>query len=299
MFMQCLSSRLSTYDSSSHTFNTFTQGEREGLLGTQAQWSHSYGNTPPSATFVSSSHVLSPLANSVEPIADLISPTKESSNLHQTKPYATAKPVRQFRFLDRSYAIQTPACLVPRLNELFKSVCERYDVAVTNREKIDEALSLFKKVLEVDINAPLLDCFRAWKGHLSNPRFIVTRREPEGDVKVITVSADEVPKSKRKAQKHIRDLLDACYLFLQQKEFLQRHIKSDLAQIDQATCDLQSLAKQARLNPSERRQLPRVIELAKEQFAEFSGVIEMFWSQVYSLMHEINTSVYVLDRSDL
>ena len=275
---------------SSCTFYTFIQGEREGLLGTQAQWSHSYGNTPPSATF-DSSHALSPIAHKAEPTADLISP----ANQQQTMPYTTAKPVRQFSFLDRSYAVQTPACLVPRLNELFKSVCERYDVAVTNREKIDEALSLFKKVVEVDRNAPLLDCFRAWKGHLSNPRFIVTHREPAGDVKIITVSADEVPKSKRKAQKHIRDLLDACYLFLQQREFLQRHIKSDLAQIDQVACDLQSLAKQARLNPSEKRQLPRVVGLAKEQFAEFSGVIDLFWSQVYSLMHEINTSVYVLE----
>lgn len=44
---------------------------------------------------------------------------------------------------------------MPRLNELFKSVCERYEVAVTNREKIDEALTLFKKVLEVDMNASL------------------------------------------------------------------------------------------------------------------------------------------------
>ncbi len=31
-----------------------------------------------------------------------------------------------------------------------------------------------------------------------------------------------------------------------------------------------------------------------EQFATVPRTIDEFWSQVYSLMHEINTSVYVL-----
>ena len=51
-----------------------------------------------------------------------------------------------------SYALALCITLViPRLNELLKSVCERYDIAVTNREKVDEALQLFKKVLEVEL----------------------------------------------------------------------------------------------------------------------------------------------------
>ena len=272
----------------------YIQSEAEGLLYTPAQQRvHDYGNTPTST----SSHPLTPTTQQVEPIPVLPSKKRPDQPPFTSSP---AEPVGQFRFLDRSYTLQTPSCLVPRLNELFKSVCERYEVAVTNREKIDEALTLFKKVLEVDMNASLLDCFKAWKGHLSNPRFTVTRREPEGDVKMVTVSADEVPKSKRKAQKHLRNLLDACYLFSQQREFLQKHIMSDLTQINQQTSNLQTLAKQARLNPSERRQLPRVVELAQEQFAEFPGVIDLFSSQVYSLIHDVNNSVYVLeDTSDL
>ena len=270
----------------------YIQSEEERLLYTQDQQRvHSYGNTPSSTR----SYPLTHPTQQVEPIPNLI-----SSHNQQSTASPPAKPVEQFRFHDRSYTLQTPSCLVPRLNELFKSVCERYEVAVTNREKVDEALTLFKKVLEVDMNASLLECFKAWKGHLSNPRFTVTRREPEGDVKMVTVSADEVPKSKRKAQKHLRNLLDACYLFSQQREFLQKHIMSDLTQIDQQKSNLQTLAKQARLNPSERRQLPRVVELAQKQFAEFPGVIDLFWSQVHSLIHDINTSVYVLeDTSDL
>ena len=216
------------------------------------------------------------------------------------QPYPSAKPLGQFKFLppDRRYAVETPTCLVPKLNELFKSVCERYDIAVTNREKVDECLSLFKRVIEVDQNAPLTECFAAWKHHLTNPVFIINHKEPSGDVKEITVRADEVPRSKRKAQKHVRDMLDACHLFLQQRDFLQNHINSDLAELERLSRELHSLGKGARLSSTEKKSLPKVVRAACQQFGEFPRIIDEFWSQVYSLLHEINTSVYVLGEDE-
>ena len=207
----------------------------------------------------------------------------------------SAKPLGQFKFLERSYAVCTPSCLVPQVNELFKSICDRYDISVTNREKIDEALQLFKQVLEVDEGASLEACFSTWRDVLTNPTFTVICKEGSGDVKEIKVRADNVPKEKRKAQKHIRDLLDACNLFLQQREFLHQRLVNDLEQLERLTDNLQVLGKQANLSIFERKQLPKVVRSAQEQFAKFPEVIEMFWRQVYSLMHDINTAVHVLD----
>lgn len=180
------------------------------------------------------------------------------------------------------------------MNELFKSVCERYDIAVTNREKVDEALTLFKRVIEVDRETPLEECFTAWKGHLTNPRYTVSFKEPSSDVKDIVVRADDIPKSKRKAQKHMRDLLQACHLFLDQREFLQRQVRRDLDEIDSLAGDLQALGKQMNLSPSERKEMPKSVRRAQDLFIQFPIVIDKFWDQIYSLVHEINVSVHVL-----
>ena len=210
---------------------------------------------------------------------------------------STAKPIRQFQFLDRKYGVETPSCLIPVINELFKSVCERYDIAVTNREKVDEALLHFRRVLEVQPSTSSMEeTFRAWRSHLVNPHFNVKFKEPSGDVKEITVRADEVPRSKRKAQKFIRDLLDACDLFLQQREFLQRHIAEDLAELERLSGNLSQLTRDvtSKLSMTEQRQLPRTVRSAQATFARFPRTIDMFWEQVFALMYEINTSVYVL-----
>lgn len=207
----------------------------------------------------------------------------------------SAKPIGQFKFLEKSYAVSTPSCLVPEINELFKSICERYDISVTNREKIDEALQLFKQVLELEDHTPLEECFATWRGALTNPTFTVVCKEGSGDVKEIKVRADSIPKDKRKAQKHIRDLLDACHLFLQQRDFLHQRIVSDLEQLQQMASNLQTLGKQANLSVFERKQLPRIVSSAQKQFAQFPDIMDMFWRQVYSLMHNINTAVHALD----
>ena len=231
------------------------------------------------------------------PHADCTEPA--SSNGHHGSSVSrelpgTAKPLNQFQFLERQYGIETPSCTVPKLNELFKSVCERYDIAVTNREKVDEALTLFKRVLEVDRQLPMSECFAAWRSQLVNPKFTVVTKEPDGDVKQITVRAEEVPRAKRKAQKHIRDLLDACHLYLQQKDFLQRHIRSNLEEIAILARDTPGLCKDVQLSSSERKQLPLIVEKARDQFDQFPGTVDLFWKQVYSLLQEINTAVHVL-----
>ena len=198
-------------------------------------------------------------------------------------------------YLDRKYSVDTPKCDIPQIDEVLKSACERYDIAVTNREKIDEALILFKQVLDLELDTPLEECFSTWKLFLVNPRFIVNCNEATGDVKDIRVRADDIPKDRRKAQKHIRDLLDACQLFLQQREFLQRNIMNDLSQLDHLAKNLQALAEGANLSASQKKQLSKIFSNAQNLVGSFPENIELFWRQVYSLMHDINTSVHVLD----
>ena len=207
----------------------------------------------------------------------------------------SAKPIRQFQYLDRSYKVNVPTCALPQANELFKSICERYDIAVVNREKVDEALTDFKKVLGMDLNASLEECFAAWKDLLVNPIFTITCKEGTGDVKDIRVRAKDIPVPRRKAQKHMGDLLDASHLFLQQREFLQRHIVNDMSQLEQVATNLQMLGNEAKLSSSEKRHLPKIVSSAQQLFAGFPDVLEMFWRQVYSLVQDINTAIHVLD----
>ena len=201
-----------------------------------------------------------------------------------------------FQFLDRNYTVETPSCLLPAVNELFKTISERYDIAVTNREKVDEALQLFKKVIEVDSTLPIADCFTAWRSQLSNPKFTVTRSDTSGDVKQITVRANEVPRLKRKAQKHIRDLLDACHLFLQQRDFLKREIRNSLDELERLSKNVPMLCKEMKsLSSLEKKSMPRVVKQAKDQFSKFPGTIDRFWNQVFALLCEINAAVHILE----
>jgi tetratricopeptide (TPR) repeat protein len=204
----------------------------------------------------------------------------------------------RFQYLDHNYSLETPSCLIPQINELFKSACERYDIAVTNREKVDEALQLFKKVLEVDPSLPVANCFATWKSQLTNPKFTVERYDRSGDVKRISVRAEEVPRLKRKAQKHIRDLLDACHLFLQQKDFLKREIRNSLEELDKLTRNLPALVKSVSLSSSERKNMPQVVKQAREQFVRFPDTLDLFWVQVSGLLQEINTAIHILEEDD-
>ena len=217
------------------------------------------------------------------------------ANGHTNPAHSTTK----FQYLDKNYSFETPSCLIPPVNEFFKSICERYDVAITNREKVDEALQLFKKVLEVDLSLPIADCFSAWKSQLTGPKFAVTRTNGDsGDVRKISVRAEEVPRLKRKAQKHVRDLLDACHLFLQQKEFLKKEIQRNIDQLEQLTRDVPALCKGLNLSSSEKKQMPQVVRRARDQFAQFPDTLDRFWDQVSALLREINESVHVLDDTE-
>lgn len=210
----------------------------------------------------------------------------------------SARPLGQFVFLKKSYSINTPSCLIPRINELFKSICDRYDVAVVNREKVDEALKLFRQVLGVAENTSMEASFAAWKACLTNPKFTISFKPGTGDVKDVRMRATDIPKDKRRALKCIRDMIDACHLFLQQKEFLQRQIGADLVQLDSLSGQLQNLGKDCGLSNSEKKQLPRTYSMAREQFGEFSDILDMFFAQVFSLLNEVNASVHVLEARE-
>jgi len=200
-----------------------------------------------------------------------------------------------FAYLDRKYSVKVPECGIEDIDKVFKSVCERFDIAVINREKIDETLTLFKQILDMELDATLEECFQTWKGFLVNPQFTVNTAEATGDVKDIRVRADDIPKERRKAQKHIRDLLDACHLFLQQREFLVTNILNDIAALEKFTGNLQTVANSAKLNASQKKHLDKEFGAGFGLVTSFPETIEMFWRQTYSLMHELNTSVHVLD----
>ena len=140
----------------------------------------------------------------------------------------------------------------------------------------------------------MVDCFSAWKSQLTSPKFTIDRSELSGDVKKITVRAEEVPRLKRKAQKHVRDLLDACHLFLQQRDFLKKQITNDLEELDRITKDIPALCKGVSLSSSERKHMPQVVKRARDQFVQFPGTIDWFWNQIFALMHDINAAVHVL-----
>ena len=165
---------------------------------------------------------------------------------------------------------------------------------MVNREKVDEALTLFKQVVGVDKMASMEESFAAWSDCLTNPRFTVSLDDQTGDAKDIRVTADVVPKERRKAQKHIRDLLDACQLFLHQKEFLQREIKADLLQLESLSGQLQNLGNSSGLTNWEKKQLPKTYELSHRQFSDFSNILDFFFAHVYSLTNDINASVHIL-----
>ncbi len=227
-------------------------------------------------------------------IAQVSTGAKRSS----TPLLASAKPLGQFTFLEKSYSIKTPSCIVPKINELFKSACDRYDVAVVNREKVDETLTLFKQVVGVEKSTSMEVSFTAWKECLTNPKFTVSFAKETGDVKDVRVRAEVIPRDKRKAQKHIRDLLDCCHLFLQQKNFLQRQIMADITQLEGLSGQLQALGKDCGLSSAERKQLPKTFAMAREQFAGFPNLLDLFFTQVYSLMNEINASIHVLEARE-
>lgn len=222
-------------------------------------------------------------------------PPSSSRSLSTSNASKGAKPIGQFQFLEKSYKVNVPTCPLDQANELLKSICERYDIAVVNREKIDEALINFKTVLGMDRDAPLEDCFTAWKDCLVKPRFTITLKDGTGDVKDVRVTAENVPVERRKAQKSMRDLLDASHLFLQQREFLQRHIVNDMSQLEELAANLQTLASKAKLSSSEKKQVSRTVSTAQREFASFPDTLEMFWRQVYSLLQNINTAIHVLD----
>ena len=278
-------------DAWSHTISTvlFTCIPSHDLQGNGS-------GRPPSKVYGST-------GNSRGPVDDKVLTFPEASGSTRSRGTSTpltvsAKPLGQFAFLERSYTIKTPSCFVPRINELFKSICDRYDVAVVNREKVDEALILFKQVLGMDRVTSMEVCFSAWRDCLSDPKFTISFQQETGSVKTIRVRAGNIPREKRKAQKHIRDLLDACHLYLQQKDFLQTQINADLIQLGSLSGQLQDLGKECGLAASDRKQLPKTFSMAMEEFSRFSDILDLFFAHVYSLMNEINKSVHVLEARE-
>lgn len=200
----------------------------------------------------------------------------------------------QFAYLDDTINYEkNPPNLqaVPELQQTFQKVYDKYDIALTNRQKIDETLRNFKDVLQVDRQLQMSQCFERWRSLLTDPVYTVTYTK-ENLVKAISVRAREHPKPLWAAQKHIRELLEACHLYVEQYNWLENAILEGLGEVKRVSRDVDQLV--VRLNVSDRRYLrERVFQLCAE-YDEIPGLLSMYKDQVEVLLREIRDSAFIL-----
>ena len=202
----------------------------------------------------------------------------------------------QFPYLDDSWnyvKARPDFAAIPRLQDAFMSVFQRYEIALVNRQKVDEKLRNFKQVIGVDPHLHMTGCFNEWTALLVEPVFTITRNEDDL-VKAITVRATLYPRERWHAQQHIRDLLQACHLFLDQFKFIQEAIEEGLGEVNVVTRDLNQLMMISHLTPADQRNLRERVPLLQNEYYHIPGLISMFNDHVNILLTEISESAYYL-----
>lgn len=201
-----------------------------------------------------------------------------------------------FTYLEdrQQYTIPAPCTsLPPQLQELYKAVYDRYEVAFTNREKIDELLQRFKDTLKVHHLLHMSECFQSWRDQLNNPVFTVEHRSSKsGDVKSILVRADHMPREKWPAQKFIRELLQAISLFVDQYGFIDQAVREGLQNIEGGKVG--RIIASSDIAKSERRTIENEVKELNSRYQSAPTHLMTFNRQVSALMREINESVSVL-----
>lgn len=206
-----------------------------------------------------------------------------------------------FKYLDRRQAnrLDHPNLPIPQLQEAFEEICSLYnDTAYANREKIDECLSSFKRILGVDTRLHTRECFRAWRDKIIEPVFKITLTESKLFVKEIVVKAerDNIPPEIWEVQKFIRELLHGCNLFLDQYQFFQNAIEEGFIKIKDLLKNISSLT---RPDHSLRRNEESILEECQQLLHQYEfviGTLSMYKDEVCELMKEIKESVSVLNN---
>ena len=208
--------------------------------------------------------------------------------------YPCTSPVPRptsFMYLDgrHQYKISAPCLGIQELQELYEAVYDRYEVAVTTREKIDELVQRFKDTLRLHHDLHMKECFQTWRDQLASPVFTV-EYSSSGNVKVILVRANNMPREMWPAQRYIRELLQALSLFMDQYSFLEQMVREGLENI--AGAKVSDIIANAPKN--ERRRIENHMRELNAQYESVPNHLMVFNRQVSALVKEINESVSVL-----
>lgn len=202
-----------------------------------------------------------------------------------------------FQYLDsgKDYVLTRPDFPVQILQNAFSNLHEQYTSARHMRLKIDENLLAFKEILNVHPDLHLTECFRKWNAKLVNPVFTVTySKKSRRDIKSIVLRDDEMPRVLWPTQKHIRIILDACHLYLEQFNFLQQITKESLQHINGVVKNLDSILSEASLHTADYNHLMQVVPRMQTEYMSVSEWIVLFRRQIEELMSEISEATEII-----
>lgn len=187
------------------------------------------------------------------------------------------------------YSLSRPEFPLQVLQEVFGNLYARYDFALQVRAKVDEKLNEFKSVLGVhsDMSMPL--CFQKWKELIANPTFTITfTKTSRKDVKIIAVRANSIPRNLWPAQKYIREVLEACHLFLEQYEFLQQVINEWIKDVDRLLGTLPDVMNEAgNLMQIDRQYIRELVPRMRTEYLQTIDWVQAFHDQIITLLDEI------------
>ncbi len=236
-------------------------------------------------------------------------PTRKnhSSSMIDTYPssYPTKTPLIQsqipipkeevsgFKYLEnpRDFFLSRPEFPIPALQDTFGNLYVRYDFALQVRLKVDEKLCEFKSVLGAHPDLNMNNCFQKWNKKMTNPKYTISyTKTARRDVKSILIRADDIPRNLWPAQKFIREVLDACHLFMEQHEFLRQVINEWLNDIEKQTIGLQETLDNSSLRSADRRHVLNIIPVLKAEYIQTIDWVKVFYDQITVLLDEIRSS---------
>lgn len=218
-----------------------------------------------------------------------------------TRPISPPVATSIFMCLDRqnNYDLELPNLPVQELQESFENIHKLYTETVfANRQKIDECVLFFKRILGVHPQLHMRECFRTWKGKIVQPIFKITFTEDKRYVKEIVVKAERgnIPQEIWSAQKFIREILHGCHLFLDQYIFFQNSIHESFHKIQHSLKNLGSLTDGTPSLKKNRQSIHNQTELLLNQYQQISGIVSRFEEEIKQLITEITDSVDILNK---
>ena len=206
-------------------------------------------------------------------------------------------PVSSFDYacLSQDHSVGYPDNI--RIREIRENFINLYDLyndnALVNVQKVIECYRNFKSVLGLNVKLHMQECFQVWRNKITEPVFRVAVNNESGYIKEVTVRGEHIPREIWEAQKHIRELLLACQLFLDQHEQFQRFVQEGLLRIKHQIQNIGSFE----LRGTNQRNLPNIEQNCRElltHYESITGKLSQFNHNIENLMKEIKNSVNVL-----